>query len=145
MSGRSSNLAPADDTELRETVRTVTNYAVEDVPDSDIDTHIQLAKLRIKNETGSDKFFSDDGLAQAVIFASAILLKSAVENYSISNYVVGGQEIDVSDVASADASQFKEWSSLVRDGLENSHETTRRYDGLRNTADYITGDSDYFY
>jgi|APHM01.1.fsa_nt_gi hypothetical protein len=144
MSTDSTELIPQSNAELRRFVRTITNYERADVSNSELDTHIKLAKLRIKNETNSTDFFTDDGLAQAVLFTTAILVKSAVENYSVSGYIVGGQEIDVSDVSAPDSAQFQTWSTLISDGLESSAQTVRGAEGLTNTASYINGDSDYY-
>ena len=120
-----------DDSDLKEMVRGLTHYGdnAEELPDSDLETQIRVGKLRLKNKTdidltGDEPFYSDDGIAQALLFTTCILAKCAVENYSVDRWDIGVAQIEVREAGDADQVQFQQWAELVAEGLHASDENT---------------------
>lgn len=135
-----TQFAPTTDSETTDMVRGLTLYA--DSPDelraSELDTQLNIAKMRLKNETGSESFYSDAGLGQALVFATAILAKSAVENYSVTRWDVGSDSIDVSGAGDTDQQQFSDWASMVADGVASSSSSSKTQSATNiNSANYV--------
>lgn len=119
------NVGVADDSELKEVVRSITNYDSTQLPSDDLDNQITVAKLRIKNKTqidltASDPFYSDDGITQALLFTTCIFAKSTVENIAADRWTVGEVNIETFDVGDRNAQQFLKWAELVAEGLQAS-------------------------
>lgn len=134
---------PTNDREAATLVRALTDYenTPDELTDANLQQHLKLAKLRIYNEVDSNDFFSDSGLGQALIALAAIHAKLAVENYSVSGFTVGDQQIDVSGVRDADAAQLQIWAEMQADGLAES-EFTSTY-APNNTANYGGANHDH--
>ena len=132
--------APADEDELLTQVRALTLYddTRDELPNATLQTQIGVAQMMLKNKTGSENFYTDSGLGQALLGTTAILAKAAVENYSVDRWSVGADDIDVSGAGEADQMQFEMWNTLVNEGLSDS-DTTKRTTSpvLRNSANYI--------
>lgn len=129
-----------DDFELKQKVRTLTGYARDDdeLSEPDLDGLLDISKLIIKNATGSDSWYSDEGLGQALLGVTCIRAKESVENYSVSSWSVGDEEIDVSGASDPDAVQFTRWNELVNEGLSASQEAETTHSmSIRNTSAYI--------
>lgn len=135
----SASFVPSSEADLHTYVRELTQYedAPDGLPSDKLNTHIDIAKLRLYNRVDSDKWFTDAGLAQALLGMTAILAKAAVENYSVTSWNVADQEIDVSGMGDEDAAQFQQWAEMVYQGLRNS-DATPDY-SVSNTANYISG------
>lgn len=103
-------------------VRGLTLYedTADELPSSTLDTLVKTAKMRLQNKYGSDSFYSDSGLGQALVGATAIIAKSAVENYSVDRWDVGEGDIDVSGAGDADQVQFQQWARLTAEGVTSS-------------------------
>lgn len=131
------DFAPDSDSDVRRYVRALTDY--DDSPDElqqiELQTQMDIAKLDIYNDVGSDKFYTDAGLGQALIATTAIYAKAAVENYSISGWQIGDQQIDVRGVSDGTDVQFQRWATLAATGLQASDATPDHTP--TNTSDYI--------
>lgn len=128
------------DEKLKLIVRSLTSYSEneDELPEPVLDAQVSAAKLRLKNKTGSTAWYSDDGLSQALLGYTCILAKNSVENYSVSSWTLGDEEIDVSGVREEDAPQYIFWNELIYEGLKSTEATTTSQNvGLRNTSSYI--------
>jgi hypothetical protein len=132
---------PSDEADVRDLVRGLTLYEddADEIPQSTLNTQIRIAKMRLATETGSDAFFSDDALGEALVYTTAILAKSAIENYSITSWDLGVGEIDVSGAGDAEQVQFTQWADAASQALASgghgggSHGTATNI----NSANYI--------
>ena len=137
MSEEIPDFAPTSDTEAYELVRALTDYddTDDELTQSSLDTHLRVAKLNLYNEVGSKEFYEDPGLGQALVAATAIYAKAAVENYSVDRWSVGDTEIDVGAFNNPESAQFQQWAELHATGLEAS-DATPDY-SPSNTTGYI--------
>lgn len=131
---------PQDEQDALSLVRSLTFY--EDSPDeitkSELQSHLRIAKMRLKTKTGSDNFYTDDGLGQALVASTAIVAKSAVENYSIDRWDLGAGEIDVSNAGDEDVLQMSQWAEMAADGIASSSSSTKNQSPTNiNSASYI--------
>lgn len=113
---------PTTDDELKSRVRATTLY--EDTPDELPADHLSSllnnAKMRLQNRTGVSNWYGDDGLTQALLYATALSTKVAIENYSVTRWDVGAGEIDVSGASDTESAQFQMWANYVSEGLSAS-------------------------
>jgi|APHM01.1.fsa_nt_gi hypothetical protein len=133
------NFTPTSDEEARDFVRTLTNYdnTVDELPEAALDSHLRVSKMALYNEVGVQDFYKDAGLAQALVAATAIYAKAAVENYSVSGWSVGDINIQTSAFDNPEGAQFQFWGELHANGLRASDKTPTH--APRNTAEYIGG------
>lgn len=115
------SLYPSDDRDAVEMVRALTMYENSDdeIPQSTLETQLNIAKMRLATKTGDTDFYANDALGQALVGSTAILAKSAIENYSITSWDLGVGEIDVSGAGDADQVQFQQWADMVAEALAN--------------------------
>jgi len=116
------DIYPTDDADTRQLVRALTQYEdnTDELPRSELDTHIRLAKMRLQTQTDKSDFYKIDGLGQALVATTAILAKAAVENYSVDRWDLGVGTIDVGSAGDADVVQFSEWASMAAEGLADA-------------------------
>ena len=124
---------PTSKRDVQDMVRAVTDYDERTLSQTTLDKHIEIAKTVLYTRTSSDAFYTDAGLGQALVFATALLVKAAVENYSVTRWNIGDQYIDAGTDGTSDQ-QLQQWNSYVREGIRRSDETPT---GPRNSADYI--------
>lgn len=131
--------APSDEGDVRDYVRTLTEYSDDDsqLPRKPLQDLTDIAKLRIYNRTGSESFFSDSGLGQALVGVTAILAKARVENYSVSSWSIGDETIDTSGMPAEDSIQVQQWNEMHVEGLQSS--SSGGESAPMNTSDYIGG------
>jgi len=132
--------APTSESELKTMVRGLTLYddTADELPNSDLQTQIAVAQMMLKNRTGSEDFYTDSGLGQALVGTTAILAKAAVENYSVDRWSVGADDIDVSNAGDADQMQFEAWNMLINDGIAESDSASKTTTPIpKNSANYI--------
>jgi len=129
--------APSSRADVKAYVRGLTDYSdtPDELPETALDTLVDLAKLKIANKVDGADFYVDSGLGQALVGTTAILAKERVENYSISSWSVGDQSVTV-DSTSND-SQLESWNDLVLEGMAASSATPSDGDGLRNTTEFM--------
>lgn len=135
------SVAPQSDPEAKRLVRTLTNYddTEDELTDASLQGHLDIAKLELYNEVGTDAVYSDAGLGQALVAATAIYAKAAVENYSVSSWSVGDMNVSAGAFKNPENAQFMKWGKLHAGGLQSSDKTPTH--APRNTAGYI-GDPD---
>ncbi len=134
------SFAPTDDGDVKGLVRdALTGYSdsVDEVPSDVLDTQLRMAKLELYNYTGSDAFYSDAGLGQALVGATAVYSKLSLENYSVDSWRVGDTEIDTGSFNNPREAQYEQYVSLVQQGLAASDVTSGR--APSNTSGYIDG------
>lgn len=136
-----ASYAPTTDAELHEMVRALTGYedAPDELPAQVLDKQVRLSKLRMATRVNAEtgEWFTDGALGQALIGCTAIIAKAEVENYSVSGWTVGDQQIRVNEATQEESSQFQLFNEILNEGLRNS-DATASYT-LRNTTDYIGG------
>ena len=112
------------DADLKEMVRSITDYDREHLDDPTLDMQIRAAKLRVKNEADSSKFYEDDGLSQALLYTTAILAKCAAENYSLDRWNLGDAQIEARYAGDSDQAQFAHWAEMAAEGIRSSEEAS---------------------
>lgn len=136
---------PTSDSELRSRVRSETQYAdnADELPQSDLDNLIEVAKGKVELETGSSNWYSDDGLGFALSAYTCMRCKSAVENIPLANYSLGDENVTFRTSDPDDSQQLQQWAEDVSTGLNASDiDTSGTKIKPRNTSGYI-GDSYY--
>lgn len=134
------NIYPVDEADAKSLVRGLTLYedSPDELPSDDLDTHIRIAKMRLKTETGSSDFYTDDGLGQALVATTAIIAKAAIENFSVDRWDIGQGEIDVSGSGDTDNAQFGQWAQMASDGISESSTSTKSSAPTpSNSASYV--------
>lgn len=128
------------DAELKKRIRSTTLYAddeYEGVEGDRIDDYIRNAKLQLANE-GVQNFYADHGVQQALLYASVIEAKLAMENYSVTRWEIPAGNIDVSGAGNSAQAQFQQWAERVSRGLQQSDEVQgTRYPTSINSAGFI--------
>jgi len=131
-------LYPTDDADAKQLARGLMLYddTPDELPSTELDTHLRIAKMRLKTKTGNNNFYTLDGLGQALVATTAILSKTTVENYSVDSWDIGVGEIDVSGAGDEDVVQFSQWADMAAEGLtsEGIGQTTATN---INSASYI--------
>jgi len=132
------DIYPTDDADTRQLVRALTQYEdnTDELPRSELDTHIRLAKMRLQTQTDKSDFYKIDGLGQALVATTAILAKAAVENYSVDRWDLGVGTIDVGSAGDGDVVQFSEWASMAAEGLADAGLNSNTATNI-NSAGYI--------
>jgi hypothetical protein len=132
--------APESNSDVETYVRELTGYTDgSKLPQTAFDAVLSMSKLRLSNRTGSEDWYGDSGLGQALVFGTAILAKARAENYTVTNYAFGDQRIDVQGVGEIESLQLQQWATAVAEGIESSSKTQNSEDRLRNTTSYIGG------
>lgn len=125
MSDDIPSFVPSDDSAAMSMVRTMTNYdgPADGVDDAALAMQLRLSKTRLYNLTGVEDVYSDSGLAQTLVAATAIYTKAAVENYSIQSWSIGDQQIETGAFDNPESAQFTMWHQLHLEGLRSSDAT----------------------
>lgn len=130
---------PTSDSELIEIVRGETGY--EDTPDelpaSDMDVIVGQSKARMELETGSDAYYSDDGLGFALAAYTKMRAKASVENVSLASYTIGDEQVSFKNADPETSQQLQQWAEDVRVGLNSSDLDEDSGLQPRNTSGYI--------
>lgn len=119
-----TTFAPTQDSELKDFVRAITQYSTSDIGSTDLDTQVKIAKMRIKNDVGSESWYSDEGLGQALTYTTCIVTKTSLENAYLDSWSVGDQSMTVRDATEEDSAQLQDWNEAILDGLEASSVTS---------------------
>lgn len=136
---------PSNDKELKEAVRGETDYAdnADELPDTSsgdgtsMTKVIERAKAKVELETGSDQWFSDNGLGFALVAYASMRAKAAVENFAISGYTMGDETVQTRNADPEDSQQIQQWADDVRTGLDASSVDSKQGVGMSNTSSYI--------
>lgn len=113
--------APTTDPELKEFARQATGYTdTNKLTTAQLDTLVKIAKMRVKNDVGSEQWYSDEGLGQVLTFTLCIGAKSRMENHYLGQWSVGDQNMSVRDASQEDSAQYQEWNDAILDGLDAS-------------------------
>lgn len=130
---------PEDDSDLRTIVRAETGYEdnVDEFPQSDLDTIIEQSKGRVELKTGSDKWYSDNGLGFSLAGYAKMRAKAAMENVPLSSYTLGAEQVSFNEADPETSQQLQEWAEDVRVGLDASSVDDDTGKMPSNTAGYI--------
>lgn len=130
---------PKDDEELKTIVRDETSYddSEDELPESQLDTVVERAKGKLEMTTGSDAWYSDDGLGFALAAYAAMRAKSAVENVPLSGYSIGDEQVSFDSADPETSQQLSMWADDVTDGLDASDLDTAQGPTPTNTSGYI--------
>lgn len=135
------NFALTSDPELKTAVRDATSYedSGDELPDSQLDGHLDDAKREMYGRTGSDEWYSDVNYGQALKSYTCIVAKAAVENINIVSYNIGDEQIALRNADPDDSQQIQLWAQQVSRSLDDSEVNFENEQnlGLSNTAGYI--------
>lgn len=135
---------PSDDDDLTTIVRDETSYEDTDdeLPQSQLDTIIEQSKAKVELETGSNSWYSDDGLGFALAAYTKMRAKAAVENVPLSSYSLGAEDVSFPEVDPEDSQQLQQWADDVKTGLDASSTASSGNLQPANSSEYI-GESFY--
>lgn len=130
---------PDDDFDLKEIVRAETSYedSEDELPSSQLDTVVERAKGRLELETGSDQWYSDDGLGFALAAYACLRAKAAVENVPLSSYSIGDEDVSFSNTDPEVSQQLSQWAEDVKTGLDATDVDSSVGARPTNTSGYI--------
>lgn len=130
---------PTTDSELTTIVRDETSYddTADELPQTQLDTLIERAKGRMELETGSDQWYSDDGLGFALAAYACMRAKAAVENVPLSDYSIGDEDVSFTETDPETSHQLEQWAEDVRIGLDASELDENQGLALSNSTGYI--------
>lgn len=131
--------------ELKERVRFATDYtdtSDDGLTESQLESIIRDAQLKVYLTTDSDAWFTDSGLGLVLFAYTCMRVKAAVENFAIVRYAIGDETVTTRDADPEDSQQIQMWAEDVRDGLNASSVDTTNRPTLSNTASYV-GESHY--
>lgn len=130
---------PKDDTELVQIVRGETGYedTEDELPQSDMDVVVGQSKARLELRTGSDAYYSDDGLGFALAAYTKMRAKAAVENVSLASYTIGDEQVSFKEADPETNQQLQQWAEDVRVGLDSTDVDSDSGLKPRNTSGYI--------
>lgn len=130
---------PKNDDELKTVVRAETSYdnTDDELPNSQLVTLIERAKAKLEMTTGSDAWYSDDGLGFALAAYTCMRAKAAVENFALSDYSIGDERVSFDADDPETSQQLQMWAEDVKDGLDSSSLDEPTGPTPTNTSGYI--------
>lgn len=133
---------PTTDSELKSIVRGETSYdnTSDELPDTQLDTIIARAKGKVELTTGTDSWYSDDGLGYALGAYTCMRAKAAVENVPLSGYSLGDERVSFNADDPETSQQLQQWAGDVRDGLGASDADSSVGPTPTNSSSFIGGD-----
>lgn len=133
---------PDTDAELKDIVRAETSYedTADELPSTQLDAIVERAKAKTELETGSDAWFTDNGLGFALAAYTSMRAKAAVENFSLSNYSMGDEQVGFASDDPEDSQQIQQWADDVKTGLDASGVDEQQGPTPTNTSGYIGED-----
>lgn len=133
---------PSNDSELRQRVRDLTSYedTADELPQTQLEGIVDSAKSRLELETGTDQWYSDDGITFALVAYTCMRSKAAVENVPLASYSIGDEQVSFDGDEPEDSAQYQQWAEDVRIGLDASDADSNQGLSMRNTSSYIGDD-----
>lgn len=130
---------PSDKSDVSTVVRAETGYEdnADELPQSDLDTIIDQAMARVELKTGSNRWFSDDGLGFALTAYAKMRAKAAMENVPLSSYTLGAEQVSFNEADPETSQQLQQWAEDVRVGLDASDVDDDTGKMPSNTSGYI--------
>lgn len=128
--------------ELKARVWQATSYedSPDELPETQLESLIKDAQLKVYLKTGSDQWFTDPGLGLVLFAYTCMRAKAAIENFAIVRYAIGDETVTTRNADPDDSQQIQMWAEDVRDGLNASSVDMTQRPTLENTSGYI-GDS----
>jgi hypothetical protein len=130
---------PDNDNELRQAVRAETSYddTPDELPQSQLSDIVERAKAKVELETGSESWFTDDGLGFALVAYTAMRAKASIENVPLSGYSLGDERVSFDQSDPEDSQQLQQWAEDVSTGLDASSADSAVGPVPTNTSGYI--------
>lgn len=130
---------PTSDSELKTIVRDETSYedTPDELPSTQLDTIVEQAKAKLELTTGTDQWYSDDGLGFALAAYAKMRAKSAVENVPLGSYTLGDEQVTFDTDDPEDSQQLQQWAEDVNDGLNASDLDSSQGLTMQNSSGYI--------
>lgn len=135
--------AVTSDSELETAARDLTSYDPDELPGDDTTGQmkglIDAAKRELHIRTGSNQWYSDLAYGDALTYMTALKMKEAVENVSISSYGIADESVSFTDTDPETSQQIVSWSESMNRALNQSELSfdTEQDFGLRNTGAFI--------
>lgn len=128
-----------DDTTLKSRVRNATGYEdnQDELPETQLDSIVNDAKLKVAIKTGSEAWYTDRGLSLVLYAYTCMRAKAAVENIAIVSYSLGNESVNMRNADPEDSQQIQQWADDIRDGLDASDADTKQRLSMANTSGYI--------
>lgn len=147
----SSSLQIEDNDELLSRVRAETSYDddPDELPDEQLSSIIETAKLHVAVKTGAEDWYSSPALSLVLLAYSCMRAKSAVENIPLQSYTLGDETVSF-DTDDPDASvQLQQWAEDINVGMAEYDAGSDDARVPTNTAGYIgetsmPGDADKY-
>lgn len=135
----STTYSIADDTELKTRVRAATGYedTADELPESQLSSIIETAKLQLSMEVDGDNFYANDGLSLALFAYTCMRAKSALENVALSSYSIGDEQVSFDTDDPDNSVQLQLWADDVATGIATYESATDDARVPTNTASYI--------
>lgn len=136
-----------NDTDIKNRVYAQTMYedSVEELPNNTLDTLLDMAKSRMMDESNLSEgdWFRDRSLGNALVAYTCIRAKAAVENFAVSGYTMGDEQIQTRNADPESSQQIQMWAEDIRVALDASELDTDSSNGMRNTSSFV-GESYYY-
>jgi hypothetical protein len=136
---------PSNDSELKTAVRAETSYedTPDELPSDTFDDLVERAKARLEVQTGTDQWYSDNGLGLALVAYTCMRAKASLENISMAGYSIGAEDVDFHHADPDDNLQMQQWAEDVRVGLDASSLDSSTNLQMADGANYV-GENYYF-
>lgn len=129
-----------DDDELKDAVRNETQYDEGKLSTEDLDGLLDSAKRVLSLKAGVTDFYSDRGLAVALLGVTCAKAKGAVENSPVRVKNVAGQDITLR-TPDGSSLQVSEYEEMARLGLAKSDATDEGSKPIMFTRDFLSESS----
>jgi hypothetical protein len=127
------------DNDVYDRVYALTNYAdtQEELPQTQLSVLLDVAKNRMENDTQTDKWYVEQPLGDALVAYTCIRAKAAIENFAISGYTMGDEQIQTRNADPDDSQQIQLWADDIQAALNSSSIDSSTSQKVRNTSGYI--------
>jgi len=128
------------DNDLQSAVRTETGYDEGTLSNDDLENLIDSAKRVLALKAGVTSFYSDRGLAVALLGVTCAKAKGAVENSPVRVKNLAGQDVTFRD-SDGGSLQLGQYEDMTQLGLAESNETERGVQRLELTGTFYSDTS----
>lgn len=126
--------------ELREAVRTETQYGTNELSMDDLKGLVQSAKRVLALQADVTTFYDDRGIAVALLGITCAKAKGAVENSPVVVDNVAGQDVRFRE-SDGDSLQLGQYEQMTEMGLSNSSQTDAGPKNIRFTRTFLSDNS----
>lgn len=128
-----------DDRDVKDRVYASTNYedSTDELPETQLDTLLDISKGRMVNDVGTDKWYTERPLGDALVAYTCMRCKAAIENFAISGYTMGDETVQTRNADPDDSQQIQMWAEDIQAALNKSSVDSSTSQKMRNTSGYI--------